>query len=865
MSNLRPRGSACLLAGLALAFSVSATVSESTRCGLDVAIGRADAAREAFFVHGDEEKYRNSYQQLSSAFADAERCLRTSGDERFHALALVRQARILQRALAFPLEPGIRREDQRDAALATYARAIEAARRAGPVADAEHAEAATWSASLLLERSDHGAAMASALAAVRLATRVQRDDLLAAALEMHGSALSARGLTVEANSVLDRAVEVAQRSRDAVTLAYALMASGNALHRAGSLYLDDLSADADGAELLLGLALKAYNRSVETLNAGGYVWLASRPTKLRDIVQQRLDLTLMKRRRYERLMLGTSNMFSPKSPGNVLVSEVFVFPGRRGEPGSEELERLIAAQLAKTDPMLNQYGIVSEGVRLLAAVGDMLAAERADNIEAARDHALRALEMVEAMRGLIPDVEGRQAVLDDNFDVYFHATRHLLQARRHADAFATLERSRSRALLDSLAGYQLDPAEPEEVSRYAEWRELSARQAELHRRLLESQLVAARTSAAEYERLQADLSRLRAGEQALLQRMQAGTPRLGRLLSAPVSALADVQRELGASQSEMVQYLVHSGGIHVWHIGPDSVTVRQVFLPRSELARKTDALARSLGTPMLGFDEVAARELYLYLVQPIADRIKSRRLIVVPHRNLNGIPFQALVDPARGTFVGERLEVVYAQSASQWLSLRQVRRLADASLVVIADPNIDGDEWKAVAAQFDAQRRRVVSKLPRPPEVAALIQGRDVVHLSVHGVAVSKSPDLSGLKLAPGPDDEGLLSAASMFGLPLKDTRLVVLSACSSGKPGASISNEPEGMLQGLLYAGAGAVVVSTWVIEASPTALWMESFYKSARERPLSEAAQAAESAVRSMPQFAHPHYWAAFRLMAR
>ena len=36
-----------------------------------------------------------------------------------------------------------------------------------------------------------------------------------------------------------------------------------------------------------------------------------------------------------------------------------------------------------------------------------------------------------------------------------------------------------------------------------------------------------------------------------------------------------------AERFELIQYLVQESGVIVWHIRPDSVTARNVFLPRT--------------------------------------------------------------------------------------------------------------------------------------------------------------------------------------------------------------------------------------------------------------------------------------------
>jgi CHAT domain-containing protein len=113
--------------------------------------------------------------------------------------------------------------------------------------------------------------------------------------------------------------------------------------------------------------------------------------------------------------------------------------------------------------------------------------------------------------------------------------------------------------------------------------------------------------------------------------------------------------------------------------------------------------------------------------------------------------------------------------------------------------------------------------------------------------------------------DDGKLTAAEMFGLPLDKSRLVVLSACETGRAEATHANEVLGMVRALIYAGAGTLILSYWEVDSAATALWMETFYEAARSRPLPEAARAALTKVKSHPSYRHPYYWAAFAMIGR
>jgi CHAT domain-containing protein len=134
------------------------------------------------------------------------------------------------------------------------------------------------------------------------------------------------------------------------------------------------------------------------------------------------------------------------------------------------------------------------------------------------------------------------------------------------------------------------------------------------------------------------------------------------------------------------------------------------------------------------------------------------------------------------------------------------------------------------------------------------------VHLSVHGKFNSADPLLSYLQFKNAPPDNGRLTAAEMFGLPLQKNSIVVLSACETGRVEATHSNEVLGMVRSLLYAGAGRLVLSSWEVNAGSTRLWMETFYQQGQSTQPAEAARLALVAVKSHPEYSHPFFWAPF-----
>ena len=175
------------------------------------------------------------------------------------------------------------------------------------------------------------------------------------------------------------------------------------------------------------------------------------------------------------------------------------------------------------------------------------------------------------------------------------------------------------------------------------------------------------------------------------------------------------------------------------------------------------------------------------------------------------------------------------------------------------------DEAQAVAQLYAPRHKLLLDPLARETDVKRWAGEYDILHLSVHGNFSESEPLLSYVKLGRGGTDDGELTAAEMFGLPLTRSRLVVLSACETGKARVTHANELLGMQRALLYAGASTLVLSYWPVDSAATAAYMQAFHRAALKSAPPAAARAALKAVKANPAYAHPYHWAAFMLVGR
>ena len=175
------------------------------------------------------------------------------------------------------------------------------------------------------------------------------------------------------------------------------------------------------------------------------------------------------------------------------------------------------------------------------------------------------------------------------------------------------------------------------------------------------------------------------------------------------------------------------------------------------------------------------------------------------------------------------------------------------------------EEIDYITSLYPKNHTKIVQDKVTKEEFYKSIKGHNILHLSLHGEYLSQTPMLSNIKLPPYKDKEGHVTASEMFSLPLEKNSLVVLSACETGKVKYTQSNETLGMVRGLIYAGADALILSSWKVNEEATALWMKTFYKVAQKESLAEASRQAIIKVKNTQKFNHPHYWAGFSLIGK
>jgi CHAT domain-containing protein/tetratricopeptide (TPR) repeat protein len=109
--------------------------------------------------------------------------------------------------------------------------------------------------------------------------------------------------------------------------------------------------------------------------------------------------------------------------------------------------------------------------------------------------------------------------------------------------------------------------------------------------------------------------------------------------------------------------------------------------------------------------------------------------------------------------------------------------------------------------------------------------------------------------------EDGILTAQEVSNIDLRNTKLVVLSACETGLGDIKGSEGVYGLQRAFKMAGVKYLIMSLWQVPDKETAEFMQCFYKNLLK--LKDIPKAFQKTQKVMRQKYDPYYWAAFVLI--
>jgi len=475
-------------------------------------------------------------------------------------------------------------------------------------------------------------------------------------------------------------------------------------------------------------------------------------------------------------------------------------------------------------------------------------------------------------------------------------------------AFEVIEASRARALREHMLFR-------DEVSASALPAALKSRRGDLYesRAQLEGDLAGARPE--ERESVERKLVTLMREEQAWLGDVRSRAPRYAALLEARKTDLSRIQTSLPRGTAAL-SYLLGEHGTYAFVLsGKDhqldviKIDVSQTDIERIALDLRTRILRRE---PMSTFEAVLRRD-YDLLIRPVEKLLASdTRLLIVPDKGMQLVPFAALQDAA-GQFVADRWSIAVSPSVSSAIEssrdrddsvhgqLLAVGVAAPHSLLIDAVlgelpvlPNAEREANLVAEAYGRSHARVVLGKEATESIIRASAETATILHVAAHAYFDSQRPIETALLLNPDASsiesgDDGVVHAWEVMAhWHLKRASLVVLSACDTAA-GKELANEGlVGLARAFQFAGAETVVATLWPIADEPTSSLMKDMYERIvvndyvtdalrQAQRLARAGQRSSSSVvvrgagaladsshsAESTDLGHPYYWAGFEVL--
>jgi CHAT domain-containing protein len=290
----------------------------------------------------------------------------------------------------------------------------------------------------------------------------------------------------------------------------------------------------------------------------------------------------------------------------------------------------------------------------------------------------------------------------------------------------------------------------------------------------------------------------------------------------------------------------------------------------------------------------SARQLDEILMQPIRQLLGDTKTILLsPDAALNLIPFEALVDE-NNQYLVENYHITYLTSGRDLLRLKD-KFASQQSPLIVADPfygkagekvaltrsidlseftfpGLPGTEQEAKAIKNILPQATVLTGSQATENAVKQAKKPNILHIATHGFFkpernVIENPllrsglVLAGVKIGQSAGDDGVLTALETTNLNLVGTKLVVLSACDTGKGDINIGQGVYGLRRALVIAGSESQLISLWKVSDDATKDLMVAYYgRLQKGERRSEALRQIQLGMLKSEKQKHPFFWASF-----
>ena len=354
------------------------------------------------------------------------------------------------------------------------------------------------------------------------------------------------------------------------------------------------------------------------------------------------------------------------------------------------------------------------------------------------------------------------------------------------------------------------------------------------------------------------LERLSRKESELMQELT--TANIDRSSDQDIPALERLSLPRLQSDEVLLEFQLADDGCSVFVVTENTVQRIHLEISQEELRSEVDLIRYQITKPEGQHHRAALNHhlsrLYERLIVPVEPFLR-RCVIIVPHRCLHALPFQALRAP--WGYLLDRYTFSYAPSAAVYaLTSAQKAEPVNACLIVGSnDETLPEAAREIEAASMHLPNAEVVFA-DDMTSVSEKLKSAAIVHIASHAVFRADSP--AGPLLMLGSD---AMMGTDLSHLDLK-AQLVTMSACSTARTWMGAANETTGLVRAFLLLSVPSMVGSLWDVQDRSTACLMDHFY-ALLQSSSDIAGSLRNAALRTRERFEHPFYWAPFILIGK
>jgi CHAT domain-containing protein len=295
----------------------------------------------------------------------------------------------------------------------------------------------------------------------------------------------------------------------------------------------------------------------------------------------------------------------------------------------------------------------------------------------------------------------------------------------------------------------------------------------------------------------------------------------------------------------LVQYTVLEDRLLTWVILADRKSqFFQSEIPHAKLRQ----LVRAIRANSEGGGEVwnkVSYALHDILLTPWEQEVhKEERIVFIPDKELNSLPFACLLNRSTGRFLIEDHIFTIGPSATIFIDTeKEISRLIrkeELLSLVVGDPAFNRSSFPELfrlpaakqeatrVASFSPAARLLIGSWANKKAFITLAPQASQIHFAGHSVLNDRNPLESLLLFAPtGENSSGALYAREIYQLDLSNTRMVVLSSCDSSNDFLPQGEGIVSLARAFMAAGAPTVIGALWKVDDQPTADFFSTFYQ--------------------------------------